>query len=52
MRQWVDGKYVDMTAEEIAALEMPPEDVPAAQPSAEQRLQALEMAMLDLIMGE
>lgn len=51
MRQWVDGKYVDMTAGEIAELETPPEDAAAAQPTAEQRLQALEMAMLDLIMG-
>lgn len=51
MRQCVDGKYFDMTAEEIAALETPPEDVTAAQPSAEQRLEALEAAVLDLIMG-
>lgn len=51
MRQWVDGKYVDMTAEEIATLETPPEDVPAEQPSAEERLEALEAAMLELIFG-
>ena len=51
MRQWIDGKYVDMTDEEIAALEMPPEDITAAQPSAEERLAALEAAMLELICG-
>ena len=51
MRQWIDGKYVDMTDEEIAALEMPPEDITSAQPSAEERLAALESAMLELICG-
>ena len=51
MRQWIDGKYVDMTDEEIAALEMPPEDITSAQPSAEERLAALEAAMLELICG-
>lgn len=51
MRQWVDGKYVDMTDEEIAALEMPPEDITESQPSAEERLAALEAAMLELICG-
>ena len=51
MRQWVDGKYVDMTDEEIAALEKPQEDITAAQPSTEERLEALEAAMLELICG-
>ena len=51
MRQWVDGKYVDMTDEEIAALEMSPEEITSEQPSAEERLAALEAAMLELICG-
>ena len=51
MRQWVDGKYVDMTDEEIAALEIPLEDITAEQPSTEERLAALEAAMLELICG-
>lgn len=51
MRQWVDGKYVDITDEEIAELYMPPDDITEAQPSTEERLEALEAAMLELICG-
>lgn len=51
MHKCVNGEYFDMTDEEIAALEMPPEDITAAQPSAEERLAALEAAMLELICG-
>lgn len=51
MRQCVDGKYVDMTYEEIAELDTPPEDITEEKPSAEERLEALEAAMLELICG-
>lgn len=51
MRQWVDGKYVDMTDEDIADLYMPPDDITEAQPSTEERLEALEAAMLEIICG-
>lgn len=51
MHKCVNGEYFDMTAEEIAVMETPPEDVEEAQPSAEERLEALEAAMLELICG-
>mgnify|MGYP004480101439 FL=1 len=51
MRKWVDGQYADMTAEEIAAIQTPPEISTTAPPSTEERLEALEAAMLELICG-
>lgn len=48
MRKWVDGQYADMTAEEIAAIQTPPEISTTAPPSTEERLEA---AMLELICG-
>ena len=41
MRKWVDGQYADMT----------PEISTTAPPSTEERLEALEAAMLELICG-
>ena len=40
-----------MTAEEMAELNATPEELPPALPSAEERLEALEAAMLELICG-
>ncbi len=51
MRKWIDGQYADMTAEEIAASQTPPEVSTAAPPSTEERLEALEAALLELICG-
>ena len=45
MLKCVDGKYIEMTPEEIAALQ---EDV--AEPTTEERLAALEAAMLEQIL--
>lgn len=48
MKKFVNGKYMDMTEEEILAIaEAEKEDL--TQPTAEERLEALEMAMLDLL---
>ena len=47
MKKYENGRYVEMTAEEEAAL-VPTETAP---PSAEERIAALEAAMLELIMG-
>lgn len=51
MRKCVNGEYSDMTAEEIAAIEPPPGDIAPVEPSTDERLNALEQAMLDLILG-
>ena len=46
-----NGIYRDMTAEEIAELEALAAEAPASEPTAEDRLAALEAAMLEMIMG-
>lgn len=45
MLKCVDGKYIEMTPEEIATLQ---EDV--VEPTTEERLAALEAAMLEQIL--
>ena len=49
MKKYVNGEYIEMTAEEIEAMqaEMPAEQ----QPTYEERLAALEAAMLEQILG-
>jgi hypothetical protein len=49
MKKYVDGKYVEMTAEEIEQLASKAGTKPA--PSVEERLEALEYAMLEQILG-
>ena len=51
MRIYENGIYRDMTAEEIAELEALAAEAPAPEPTAEDRLAALEAAMLEMIMG-
>ena len=51
MKKLVNGQYLDMTAEEIAALNALAEEVIPAEPTTEERLAALEAAMLELITG-
>ena len=46
-----NGVMRDMTPEEIAELEALAAAMPEPQPTAEDRLAALEAAMLELIMG-
>ena len=46
-----NGIIRDMTPEEIAELEALAAEAPAQEPTAEDRLTALEAAMLELIMG-
>ena len=51
MKKWVNGQIVEMTAEEIAAMEEAKANQPVSEPTAEERLAALEAAMLEMIMG-
>lgn len=51
MRICENGIIRDMTAEEIAELEALTAEAPAPEPTAEDRLTALEAAMLEMIMG-
>ena len=49
MRVMENGVYRDMTAEEMAALQREARPV---DPSLEERLEALESAMLEQLLGE
>lgn len=42
MKKYVNGEYIDMTAAEIAELEKLAAEMPAPEPTAEERIAALE----------
>ena len=42
MKKYVNGEYIDMTAEEVAELERLAAEAPAPEPTAEERIAALE----------
>lgn len=42
MKKYVNGEYIDMTAEEIAELEKLAAEAPAPEPTAEERIAALK----------
>lgn len=46
---WIDGVVREMTPEEVAELEAVAAEMPAPEPTAEERLEALEEAMLELL---
>lgn len=49
MKKCINGEYIEMTPEEIAELEAMSAEQPAPEPTAEERLAALEEAMLELL---
>ena len=51
MKKWVNGQIVEMTAEEIAAMEEAEANQPVSEPTTEDRLSALESALLEMITG-
>lgn len=42
MKKYVNGEYIDMTAEEVAELKKLAAEAPAPEPTAEERIAALE----------
>lgn len=42
MKKWVNGKIVDMTAEELAELEKMQSEMPDPEPTPEERIKQLE----------
>lgn len=42
MKKYANGEYVDMTPEEVAELEKLATEMPAPEPTAEERIAALE----------
>lgn len=49
MKKCINGEYIEMTPEEVAELEAMAAEMPAPEPTAEERLAALEEAMLELL---
>lgn len=49
MKKCINGEYIEMTPEEIAEREAMAAEQPAPEPTAEERLAALEEAMLELL---
>lgn len=49
MKKYINGEYIEMTAQEIAELEALAASDPVPEPTAEERLAALEEAMLELL---
>ena len=48
MKKYVNGEYIDMTAEEVAELEKLATEMPAPEPSPEERITALEKDNVEL----
>ena len=51
MKKYINGEYIDMTAEEIAELEALSAEQPAPEPTAEERIATLEEALNMLLSG-
>lgn len=49
MKIWIDGVSREATPEEVAEFEAMAAEMPAPEPTAEERLAALEEAMLELL---
>lgn len=49
MKKCINGEYIEMTPEEIAEFKAMAAEMPAPEPTAEERLTALEDAMLELL---
>lgn len=51
MKKYVNGEYIDMTTEEIAEIEKLAAEQPTPEPTAEERIAALEEALNLLLSG-
>lgn len=49
MKKCINGEYIEMTPSEIAEFEAMAAEQPVPEPTAEERLEALEEAMLELL---
>lgn len=49
MKKYINGEYIEMTPEEIAELEALAHDEPMPPPTAEERLEALEGVVLEIL---
>ena len=51
MKKYINGSYIDMTAEEIAELEQLAAEQPAPEPTPEERIAVLKEALNMLLSG-
>ena len=51
MKKYINGAYIDMTAEEIAELERLAAEQPTPEPTPEERIATLEEALNMLLSG-
>ena len=51
MKKYVNGQYIELTAEEIAELERMAAEMPAPEPTAEERIAELEEALALILSG-
>ena len=51
MKKYVNGQYIEMTAEEIAELERMAQELPLPEPTTDERLAELEEALEMLLSG-
>ena len=51
MKKYINGSYIDMTAEEIAELEALAAEQPVPEPTPEERIATLEEALNMLLSG-
>ena len=49
MKKYINGQYIEMTPEEIAEFEALAQEAPMPEPTAEERMDALEGAMLEMM---
>lgn len=49
MKKYINGQYIDMTPEEIDELQSLADNQPTPEPTAEERLEAIESALLELM---
>ena len=51
MKKYVNGQYIEMTAEEIDELERMTQELPPSEPTTDERLAELEEALELLLSG-
>ena len=50
MKKYINGEYIELTAEEIAEMERLQAEMPEPEPTPEERLDALETTTEDMIL--
>lgn len=49
MKKFINGKYIEMTPDEIAELEALAQENPLMPPTIEERIDAMESAVLEIL---